>query len=269
MHQVNARAVRKCWTWLTVCAVALAVMSAGQRAWGDTLFDNFFNTGPNGNPSYDQEATQAKWSNSYSLYYDVGEQFAAAFTSPINATVSDIILPLDVYTYGNYQPIYYSATIVLYADNNNAPGAVLFSTLVNGLNAGSYSPGNPNISGVSVTGVTVDAGAQYWVSVNLSNVNSPYGYVSARWYVSNTDMNQYTVDDPGLSKLDVTNAQLGYNTWVAQQITPRPAFFVAGVPITTVAVPLPASVLGGAGLLATLATGSAVRKRRSRQTTSR
>jgi hypothetical protein len=251
MQQVNARGVRGQLNRLALCVAGVAALCLARAASADTLFDNFFYAGPDGNPSYNQNASGAKRSTSYSDTVDLGGyQFAEAFTSPITATVDSIILPLDAdpFTYAQPDPTLLSATIVLYADNNGAPGTVLFSQVVTGLSNARYA--GPNITGISVTGVTVYAGEQYWVGVNLSNVTS--GRSTVQWFNSNTDHS---------SLFDDTYTARGYS-WYGVRTDPNvtyqgpsPALFVGGTPI-----PLPASACGGTVLLCAMAIARLARR---------
>lgn len=241
-------------------AAGIAALFTVHTASADTLFDNFYYTGTNGNPGYNTNSGSAKEITSYSDNVDIpGYQYAEAFTAPFTATVDSITLPLDVdpFTYDQPDPSQVSATIVLYADNNGAPGAVLFSQVITSLSDVRLGLG-PNITAVLVSGVTVSAGEQYWVGVNQSNVTS--GRSIVYWFDSNSDMSTDFDDTSSFSNYYWygvrTNPNVQYDGY-------SPALFVSGTPVVA-PVPLPASAWSGAVMLCAMGTTRLFRRRSAR-----
>lgn len=104
--------------------------------------------------------------------------YADNFTSPVTETVGSVSLALGEIAVGS------SVTVAIHSNGVTGPGGVLGIFTSEGASKG---PGPGIATFVSTTGITLDAGAEYWLSVSAADSTA-----GVDWYFDNQGIENVT-----------------------------------------------------------------------------
>jgi hypothetical protein len=148
-----------------------------------------------------------------------GQMLAVAFTSAIGVTFEDAQLPLGIIVSNlSTSPL----GVYLASNANGAPGADLANlSLAAGQTVGGWPPGNLVTYGCGVC-PALHAGIEYWLVVDIPNLNQDYFASQAAWNWNTTQ------DYASGANFAFNDTQFGTG-WQYLAGQPRPAFEIDGI----------------------------------------